>query len=120
MEIIYIGLFNRAADAGGKAYWLDQMKGGLNQNSAIEILINSPEFKIPVDEYYKVVKIIKNPISVLRNAVGDKYGKQFYLSGFRISFDSLKFGNGEYELYVYAHSPNFGWDFNKINITIKN
>ena len=52
--------------------------------------------------------------------MGDKYGKQFYLSGFDVSFDSTKFKNGDYELYVYAHSPLFGWDFEKVNICINN
>ena len=120
LEIAYKGLFNRESDAAGLTYWLDQMKGGLDQNSVINILINSSEFKIPVEEYYKVVKIKKDPISFYRKQIGDKYGKQFYLSGFDISFDSSKLKNGEYELHVYAHSPIYGWDFKKISISINN
>ncbi|MCL4386582.1 MAG: DUF4214 domain-containing protein [Cyanobacteria bacterium] len=120
LEIAYKGLFNRESDAAGLNYWLDQMKGGLDQNSVINILINSSEFKIPVEEYYKVVKIKKDPISFYRKEIGDKYGKQFYLSGFDISFNSSKFKNGKYDLYIYAHSPIYGWDFKKVNINIKN
>ena len=120
LEILFKGLFNRAPDASGLIYWLDQMKGGLDQNSVIDILINSAEFKIPVDEYYKVVNIKKDPLSIFRKELGDKYGKQFYLSGFDISFDSSNFKNGEHELYFYAHSPNYGWDFKKIIISINN
>jgi hypothetical protein len=120
LELIYKGLFNRAYDTAGLTYWLDQMKGGLDQDAIIDNFIDSEEFKIPVDEYYKIVNIKKDPLSIFRKEVGDKYGKQFYLSGFDVNFDSTKFKNGDYELYIYARSPLFGWDFKKVNICINN
>ena len=56
----------------------------------------------------------------IRKDVGEKYGKQFYLSGFDVYLDSTKVENGKHTIYIYAHSPVFGWDYKALDIDIKN
>ena len=120
INILYRGLFKRNPDRKGLIYWLDQMEGGLDKNSIINIFLESNEFKIPIEAYYRDVDIRKEPLSIYRKSIGDEYGKQFYLSGFSFEFGSTKFSNGKYEIYIYAHSPIFGWDYTKLKIQIEN
>ena len=52
--------------------------------------------------------------------MGEKYGKQFYLSGFDVYLDSTKVENGMHTIYIYAHSPVFGWDYKTLTVNIEN
>jgi hypothetical protein len=56
----------------------------------------------------------------MRKDVGEKYGKQFYLSGFNFQFDSTGYKNGNHTIYIFAHSPIFGWDYKTLIINIEN
>jgi len=113
---IYAGLLNKDWDRT----MLDKMKKDLTRADILYILINSEEFKIHSEIYYKNISLKKNNLDIIKESVGEKYGKQFYLSGFNFKIDSTKYKNGLHTIYVYAHSPIFGWDFKKININIKN
>ncbi|MCL4385346.1 MAG: DUF4214 domain-containing protein [Cyanobacteria bacterium] len=120
VKILYKGLFTREGDSEGVKYWVNTLNGGLDRNAAINLFLNSDEFKKLSEGYYNKVSIHQEPLSSLRKDIGEKYGKQFALSGFDFEFDSLKFKNGKHTVYIYAHSPYFGWDFVKLDIKINN
>jgi len=121
VEVLYLGLFNREADEGGLKYWTDLLnEGGADRYGILNIFLNSEEFKIKSDNYYNTVPLRKETLSIMRKNVADMYGKQFYLSGFEFSFDGTKFSNGRHTIYVYAHSPIFGWDYVSLNVYINN
>jgi len=44
LDILYLTLMNRPADAGGKAYWLNQLNSGLPREDIFAGFVNSPEF----------------------------------------------------------------------------
>jgi hypothetical protein len=44
IEDLYKTFFNRASDAGGKAYWLDQMAKGFPSGNVLNAFMFSPEF----------------------------------------------------------------------------
>ena len=117
---LYKGLFDRDVDEQGLLYWSDQMKGGLSREGILFNLINSEEFKIRSDSYYQNVPNKDIGLSEVRNDVSEVYGKQFFLSGFEIEFNSKKVKNGDHSLYIYAHSPIFGWDYKIINMYVEN
>ena len=121
IRILYKGALNREADGEGLKHWVKTLSNGdANYNDVLYSFLNSSEFKALSENYYKKVKIKEPDLDLVRRDVGDKHGKQFYLSGFSFVFNSTKFKNGEHNLYVYAHSPIFGWDYVKINLIINN
>ena len=121
VKVLYLGLYNREADEGGLKYWADLLDGGgTDRYGVLNIFLNSEEFKKVSDNYYNAVPIRKETLSIMRKDVGEKYGKQFYLSGFSFQFDSTKYKNGNHTIYIYAHSPIFGWDYKTLVINIEN
>ena len=61
-----------------------------------------------------------NSFDIFRKNVGEKYGTQFYPSGFNFKIDSTKYKNGKHTIYIYAHNPVFGWDYKTLTINIEN
>ncbi|GAH03148.1 unnamed protein product, partial [marine sediment metagenome] len=113
---LYKGLLNRDWDGS----WADRLETDLNRYDLLYIIINSEEFKKLSENYYESISIKENDLDVIRRDVGEKYGGQFTLSGFSFEFDSTRFKNGKYSLYIYAHSPDFGWSYEVIDINIDN
>jgi len=121
VKVLYMGLFTREADEDGEKYWTDLLNGGgANRYEALLFFLNSDEFKKISDNYYNIVSKRKDLLRIMRKDVGEKYGNQFYLSGFSFKFDSTRYKNGKHSIYVYAHSPIFGWDYKSLNININN
>jgi hypothetical protein len=119
VRILYRLVLNREVDGIGLKFWIDKLNGGANHDDILNDLLNSDEFKVLSENYYKKVKIKEFTPDLVRRDIGDKYGRQFYLSGFGFVFDSTKFKNGEHNLYLYAHSPIFGWDFKEVSFFIE-
>ena len=113
---LYRGLLNSDWDGS----WADKLETDLTREDLLYIIINSIEFNKLSENYYKSVSIKEPDLSIFRKDVGDRYGKQFYLSGFDVCLYSTKVENGKYELYIYAHSPIFGWDYEILSFEIKN
>jgi len=113
---LYACLLNRGWDGT----WIRELKTDLSRKDVLYILINSEEFKKYSENYYKNITLKNHNLDVIRKDIGKKYGKQFYLSGFSLKFDSTVFPAGEHTLYIYAHSPVFGWDYQAINLIIDN
>jgi len=44
VEVLYNTLMNRASDASGKTYWVDQLNAGKSRESVFAGFVNSPEF----------------------------------------------------------------------------
>jgi hypothetical protein len=121
IKVLYLGLLNREADEDGLKNWTNVLdKGAVNRYEILNSFLNSEEFKLKSDNYYNAVPLGQETLNIIRKDAGEKYGEQFYLSGFNVSFDSTKLKNGDYKLYVYAHSPVFGWDFKEVNFVIEN
>lgn len=120
INILYQGLFDRPADTDGFKYWADTLKSGANKSEVAAVFLSSDEFKRSSEGYYSKVTIKDTPLDVIRKDVGEKYGKQFDLSGFSFEFNSLKFKNGKHTFYIYAHSPIFGWNSRDFEIYIDN
>jgi len=51
VDILYQTLFDRGADAGGRADWLGQLSGGIPRNEVIQGFLNAPEFKNLADSF---------------------------------------------------------------------
>ena len=113
---LYRGLLNKDNDG----FWTDRLEADLTREDMLYIIINSIESNILSENYYESITIKENYLDIIRRDVGEKYGKQFALSGFSFEFDSTKFNNGKYEIYIYARSPDFGWDYEVIDININN
>jgi len=113
---LYACLLNREWDGT----WTRELKTDLSREDVLYILINAEEFKRYSENYYKNITIKNDNLDVIRKGIGRKYGKQFYLSGFSLKFDSTSVSDGEHSLYVYAHSPVFGWDYQAVNLIIDN
>lgn len=45
VAMTYIGLLDRAPDAGGYDYWVDQVEGGVSPQRLIEQFLNTPEYR---------------------------------------------------------------------------
>jgi hypothetical protein len=120
VSILYRIVLSREVDGEGLKFWIDKLNSGTSRNDVLNDLLNSDELKVLSENYYKKVKIKETDLDLVRKDVGDKYGKQFFLSGFSFIFDSTKFKNGEHNLYVYAHSTIFGWDHKKVDFFIEN
>jgi len=120
VTILYKVVLNREVDGEGLKFWIDKLSSGTSYQDVLNSILGSGEFSTLSDNYYNKIKTIKPDPCLVRKEIGDKYGKQFYLSGFSFIFDSTKFKNGEHSLYAYARSPVFGWDYAKINLTIDN
>jgi hypothetical protein len=121
IKVLYLGLLNREGEEDGLKNWTDVLnKGAVNRYEILNSFLNSDEFKLKSDNYYNTVPLRQETLNIFRKDAGEKYGEQFYLSGFNVSFDSTKLKNGDYKLYVYAHSPVFGWDFKEVNFFIEN
>ncbi|MBC8386594.1 MAG: DUF4214 domain-containing protein, partial [Actinobacteria bacterium] len=116
LRSLYAGLLNRDWDGT----WIDRLETDLIREDILYIIINSEEFKKYSEIYYENISLKENDLDIIRKDVGEKYGKQFYLSVFEFSFDSTKFSNGEHTIYIYAHSPIFGWDYKTLKINISN
>jgi hypothetical protein len=113
---LYTGLLNRDWDGS----WISELENGLSREDILYTIINSIEFNKLSESYYNNITIKNNYLDVIKKDDGIKYGKQFLLSGFSFEFDSTAFPDGEHTLYIYAHSPIFGWDYMKINLIIDN
>ena len=113
---VYAGLLSKDWNEA----MLGRMETDLTRADILYILINSEAFKINSEIYYKNISIKKNNLDIIKKNIGEKYGKQFYLSGFNFQIDSSKYKSGKHAIYVYAHSPVFGWDYKKTNIIIEN
>ena len=121
VSILYRIVLNREADEIGLKHWVEILSNSsANYNDVLYSFLNSDEFKVLSESYYKKVKIKEPDLDLVRRDVGNKYGKQFYLSGFSFVFDSTKFKNGEHTIYIYAHSPIFDWDYRTIDVDVKN
>ena len=113
---LFEGLFIRDWDGT----WIDRLENDLSREDILYIFINSIEFNKLSENYYKNITLKNHNLDIIRKDIGEKYGKQFYLSGFSFEFDSTAFPNGEHTLYIYAHSPVFGWDYQMVNLIIDN
>jgi len=121
IKVLYLGLLNREPEEDGLKNWTAGLSlGAVDRFEVIDRFLNSEEFKIKSDNYYNLVPLKQETLDILRKDAGNKYGEQFYLSGFNVGFDSTKLKNGNYKLYVYAHSPVFGWDYKEVNFFIEN
>lgn len=121
VNLVYEGILGRKPDIDGYNYWIDQLDSlGLDRNALLNTILDTDEFKKRSDDYYKLVEIHKGKLAIYNEDIGDKYGKQFYLSGFIFNFDCTRFSDSQHTLYVYAHSPIFGWDYKTLAINIKN
>ena len=121
VKVLYRGLINREADEGGLKYWTDTLNGfGATRYEVFIYFVYSKEFKIISDNYYNTVPLRKDTLNIMRKDVCEKYGKQFYLSGFDVYLDSTKVENGKHTIYIYVHSPVFGWDYKTLIINIEN
>ena len=121
VDLVYNGILGRKPDIDGYNYWVDQLdKSALDRNALLNTILDTDEFKKRSDDYYKLVEMHKGKLTIYKGDIGNKCGKQFYLSGFIFNFDSTKFPDGQHTLYVYAHSPIFGWDYKTLIINIKN
>jgi len=121
VKVLYMGLLNREEDEGGLKYWTDLLNGGgADRYQVLMCFLDSKEFKIKSDNYFNTVPLRKETLNIMRKDVREKYGKQFYLSGFNFKFDSTRYKNGKHSIYVYAYSPIFGWDYKSLNININN
>ncbi|MBM3713656.1 MAG: DUF4214 domain-containing protein [Actinobacteria bacterium] len=121
IKVLYLGLLNREAEEDGLKNWSVGLSlGAVDRFEVIDRFLNSEEFKLKSDNYYNLVPLKQETLNILRKDAGNKYGEQFYLSGFNVDFDSTKLKNGNYKLYVYAHSPVFGWDYKEVNFFIEN
>ena len=120
-KVLYRGLLNREADEDGLKNWVDLLYGGgADRYGVLKHFLDSKEFKIISDNYFNTVPLRREMLNIIRKGVGEKYGKQFYLSGFNFKFDSTKFKNGEHTIYIYVHSPIFDWVYGTIDVDIKN
>jgi hypothetical protein len=113
---LFSGLLSRDWDGS----WVDEMENGLSREAILYTFINSEEFNKLSEDYYNGIVIKNSYLNVIKKDDGIKYGKQFLLSGFRFEFDSTVFQDGEHILYVYAHSPIFGWGHKTLIINLKN
>ena len=118
---VYEGVLARKPDIDGYYYWVDQLDiWGMDRNVLLNTFINTDEFKNRAANYYKLIGVQKGKPEIYRQDIRKKYGNQFYLSGFIFEFDSTKLPDGQHTLYIYAHSPIFGWDYKTVNFTIEN
>ena len=51
VRTLYRAFFNRVADAGGEAYWLDQLNGGASRETVMNGFIYAVEFQNLADSY---------------------------------------------------------------------
>lgn len=124
VNILYEILLNREPDNIGLMSWLDRLGKGMNRNVVLYEFLRSVEYKGLCRNYYdkisKYVEYINVGINLPREDIGNSYGEQFKMSGFSFNFDSTEFENGEHTIYIYAHSPYFGWDYVSFGIYIDN
>jgi len=121
IKVLYRGLLNREGDDDGIKTWTKLLNSGAsNRYEILNGFLNSVEFKSRSDEYYKAVTLRQELLNIMKKDVGAKYGEQFYFSGFNISFDSTIQKNGAHKLYIYVHSPVFGWGYKEVNFFIEN
>lgn len=124
INVLYGTLLNREPDNIGLMAWLDRLGKGMNRNAVLYAFLRSVEYKGLCRSYYdkisKYVEYINVGINLPREDIGNSYGEQFKMSGFSFNFDSTEFENGEHPIYIYAHSPYFGWDYVSFDIYIDN
>ena len=86
VKVLFGGLLNREADGKGLEYWTDLLNGDrADRYGIINGFLNSEEFKKISDNYYNNVPMRTDRLNIIRKGVGEKYGKQFYLSGFNLN-----------------------------------
>ena len=51
LDTLYETFFNRPADAGGKAYWIQQLSNGMSRTEVLSGFVNSQEFSNLCDNY---------------------------------------------------------------------
>ena len=51
LDVLYRTFFNREADAGGKAYWLNHLTNGTSRTEVLSGFVNSQEFSEICDQY---------------------------------------------------------------------
>jgi hypothetical protein len=117
---LYKGILNREVTKEEFLNWDDYFIHGSSKNDVLNMFLNTEEVKIFLKEYYGKVRIKEFNLGSVREDIGEKYGRQFILSGFNVILDSTKLKNGEHRLLVYAHSPVFGWDFQEIRFFLEN
>lgn len=49
VNLVYVNVLGRPADASGSAYWIDQMKGGLSRGAVMAAFSDSPEYRKVID-----------------------------------------------------------------------
>jgi hypothetical protein len=124
ISLLYRALLNRKADENGRRYWLNRLNEEDNRDiifysflDSVEYKGLSREFNIELSEY---LDIANTGINLKNENVAKNYGKQFEMSGFNFLFDTGEFKDGIHILYIYAHSPEFGWDYAAAEINVKN
>ena len=51
IETLYLTFMDRTAEAGGKAYWVEQLNQGVSRETALEGFAQSPEFQEIMERY---------------------------------------------------------------------
>jgi hypothetical protein len=120
LAILYRVVLSREIDGEGLKFWIDKLNSGTSRTDILNSLMDSGEFSTLSDNYYSQIETKKPDYDLVRKDIGDKYGKQFSLSGFSFIINCTKFKDGQHILYVYAHSPVFGWDYAKTSLVINN
>ena len=99
---------------------LDRYRNDLIRYDLNHIILNSEEFKIKSANFYQNIPNKNIELSEARNDMVRIYGIQFLFSGFEIEFNSEKVKDGDHSIYIYAHSPIFGWDYEIVDIYASN
>ncbi len=124
VNLLYGLLLNREADKNGLNYWLNELNEEKDRDIILYDFLNSFEYRGLCRRYYNDISeylvYANTGINLKKEDIGDEYGEQFEMSGFNFLFDSREFKNGKHTLYIYAHSPEFGWDYEMVEINIEN
>ncbi len=124
VNLLYRALLNREADENGMRYWINRLNEESNRDVILHDFLDSFEYRGLRREFYikmaEYLDISITGINLKNENVAESYGEQFEMSGFNFLLDSREFVNGMHPLYIYAHSPEFGWDFVTAEMNIKN
>jgi hypothetical protein len=92
IRILYRGVLNWQASNEELRHWVDVLIGGASYKDILVIFLNTDEFKVISEDYYKKVKIKESDLDLIRRDVGEKYGKQLYpFAGFWLRFQRSRF-----------------------------
>jgi len=124
VNLLYRVLLNREADKNGQQYWQNRLNEEDNRDIIFYSFLDSVEYKglsrefdIKLSGY---LDIANTGINLKNENVAKNYGEQFEMSGFNFLFYTGEFKDGIHILYIYAHSPEFGWDYAAEEINVKN